>query len=663
MTMNTIEVNGQAKLEDLLTDTLTPGYKPSLPATTFWNPDGSPNIYVYRDLEAMLTHPTIVQSLQMYDSGIYGAEFEAECKRPEVTDFILKMVERFWDRAIRKTQMAYRWGWMGAETIYEVEEGFLKFDQLKDFAPRDVKVLTIDDQYVGVRVKRGDRVTGNIDLWGPREIEDESERILAAIAREPTCTPAKGFWYAHNVRYSQWYGVTQLVGSWYPWKRLAGPNGAETVIDGGVYRFAYMGPIIRYPAEDYQRARSQGGGTPAMEWARDRARQMGESLKAGATVALSSSKYPTDQGGHYKWELEWPDHTINVDPLINYAKMLKDEISYGIGVPPELMQAADTGSGYSGRRIPLDAFLMHQQSNADLILRAFKEQILDGLIAWNFGPDIQYEVKVKSLLKTKSQQTAGQEKPQQPGLNQNDPNQPKPMFQSVLSPKKPEPAAPTEPEKAQGSAQNLLMSIENDTLRIYDRVRQQMKKKSDFEKLSDGISQLKEAVSLIDAKKETVVPSVSLSLPDSLQVNFESNIADKMREANRELVFSIAGEMKGLVSAVNSKEIHSYAHIENVEKIADAIRLAMSTETEESRKIIRHEIDSMAGGMLELAKAIKELASKPTVIENKTTVQPAAVTVPAANIIVPKAVRTRKIVKRSGIDQNIDEVLEEHEYE
>ena len=66
--------------------------------------------------------------------------------------------------------------------------------------------------------------------------------------------PAKGVWYAHNPRYNDDYGQSQLLGSWRPWRRLAWKDAAETVIDGGFYRFAYSGPVIGYPDETYQSA-------------------------------------------------------------------------------------------------------------------------------------------------------------------------------------------------------------------------------------------------------------------------------------------------------------------------------------------------------------------------------------------------------------------------
>lgn len=402
--------NGQIHNRLVADDPMTAGYRPTLPSWTFWQPDGTPILFVLRDIELMLTHPVIHQALEYYKSGIASAEFDVKCNAREPGQFILDQCQRFWDKGIPKAQNGYEYGWIGGENLYSDDEGPMKWDSLLDFAPRDTFLLTQKSKTIGVRVKNI-QDKQDVDLWS------DTPNI-----------PAKAFWYAHRPRYGQHYGRSQLLSAWRPWKRLAWKDGLESVIDGGLYRFAYAGPSIRYPPEDYQ-ARP---GTPSTtqdsqgrprRYARDFARQMAEQLRAGGSIALSSEKWPVDQGGHFKWEVEWPDHVLNVDPLLNAAKALQDQIYFGIGVPPELIQAAETGSGYSGRAIPMEAFLMQQQRIADALLDLFVNQILRPLVLWNFGDAVRFEVKVKNLLKTKRQQAGGQEQPgaAQPGAGQQQP--------------------------------------------------------------------------------------------------------------------------------------------------------------------------------------------------------------------------------------------------
>ena len=387
------EANGQGMqtqvVEDVLTGRpMTEGYTPSLPLWATWAMDGAwlPQFYLLRDIELMMIHPMVRNPLNHFKSGIASVDFEITTQDPTAQAFLEGQCRRFWSGGVPMLQGGYEYGWIGAENLYsKSDDGMLQWDALVQFNPRDTYLLTQSAQPVGVRVKNV-RDKGNVDLW------------LAS-----TDVPAKALWYAHEPRYNQHYGQSQLLGAWRPWRRLAWKDGAETVADTGVYRFAYAGPVVRYPEEDSQPASNapatslDSQGRPR-RYARDVARQIAEWFKAGAGVGLPSSKYPPEMGGGDKWSLELPKQTLNIDGLIAYIKHLWDQISHGIGVPPELMQAAETGSGYSGRKIPRDAFLMRNQRIADAIILLFVNQVLKPLMKWNFG-HTRFEVRVKDMLK------------------------------------------------------------------------------------------------------------------------------------------------------------------------------------------------------------------------------------------------------------------------
>jgi hypothetical protein len=422
----------QMEMDRLLTgEPLTQGYRPTLPLWALWSAEVVPQFYLLRDIELMMIHPVVLSALNYYKSGIAGAEFwggPAPDGNPqglpvsedqEVAAFVGEHCQRYWDRGVPLLQAGYEYGWIAGECLYRQEQ-YLEWDGLLQFSPRDVYLLTQDTRPVGVRVKQVavekmeesqqnlERVAGNapgvVDLW---------------MASEDV--PAKGLWYAHNPRYSQFYGQSQLLGAWRPWRRLAWKDAAETVIDGGFYRFGYAGPVIGYPDEVMQAP----PGTPnttldsqgnAVRYARDMARMMAEWYKSGAGVGMPTTKYPSDMGGGDKWTFKLPESTLDGQGLINYILYLCDQIRYGIGVPPELMQAAETGSGYSGRAIPLEAFMQIQQRLADALLELFVRQVLRPLVRWNFGPQARWQVKVKDLMETRKQKaTGGEQMKQRPG--------------------------------------------------------------------------------------------------------------------------------------------------------------------------------------------------------------------------------------------------------
>lgn len=460
-------INGtdENHIAEMLQDDVTVGYLPRTPLETMWGMGSEmPQITLRRDIEFMQFHPIVSSGLEYYRSGIAGAEFWGgpdhnnptnDKGKPispdqQVSEFVLAHVERFWQRGVPLIQeFAYPHGWVGGEHMYKEVNGMLVWSHLKDFHPHDVFVLTERYQPIGVRVKNI-REKQPIDLWFA------SENI-----------PAKACWYPHRPRGGQFYGRSQLIGAWLPWRMLGWRDGMDQVINAAVYRAGYRGPIVEHPNEDMQTAQSgipatrpDGAGNPRRS-ARDVARQMVEWAKAGAGFTMPSANYPTAQGGGKKWAVNFPDHVMDVRPLVDTAKWAEERVLLGIGVPPELVKAGDTGSGYSGRSIPREAFLDGQQKVADAMLQIFVEQVVKPLVLWNFG-DIPFEVSCKSLLKSQADDKQGDQQGQ-PG--QGKPGQPQPnTADNGTVP----PATPPQPP----SAPAMSLETRNKVMSIVQRVMQ-----------------------------------------------------------------------------------------------------------------------------------------------------------------------------------------------
>lgn len=412
------------KLAEKLTgEPLTEGYRPTLPLWALFTSDTVPQFYLLRDIELMLIHPIVRSALEYFKGGLAGAEFWGGPKpedphdevglpiseNPEVSAFVAEQCLRFWDRGVPQLQAGYEYGWCAGENLYAQEDGSgkLYWDGILQFSPRDVYLLTHNAVPVGVRVKQ--IANTQAELAGTTSSVGVADLWMASKD-----VPGKGMWYAHNPRYSQFYGQSQLLGAWRPWRRLGWKDGAESNIDLGFYRFWCRGPVVYFPDEDMQ----TGTAAPAMatafdsqgrprRFARDVARQLAEWYKSGAGVGLPSAKYSSDMGGGDKWKLELPDSTLNVEGGIVYAKHLWDQIRYGVGVPPELMESSEGGSGFNGRMVPLYAFLEQQQKIADALLLLFVRQVLIPLVRWNFGA-VPWRVQVKPLLMTRLQAQKGE---------------------------------------------------------------------------------------------------------------------------------------------------------------------------------------------------------------------------------------------------------------
>lgn len=399
--------------EKRLVEEVGTGYRPTLPGQAFWdatsqNPDLG---RLLQDTEAMLAHPRVASAMGYYKGGTAIAEILLEdASSPEHGEFLLSEAKRFWARGREPAQRAYEYGRGCCEAVYDREEGPLRLNRLQPFLALDCRVLTRGGELAGVRVKG---------------LGAGSEDVLPAACGP---RPAKAFWLGHNLRYSRWYGLPQQYAAWRPWRRLAGRDGAEDIIDGGVYRFAFQPPLGRYPGESDTVNPAWKGPQPAggvKVTARDKMDELLTSLKAGGTVSLSSRR---DDRGNYVWDVQWPTGSLDVGGLMAYTDDLEKAISLGVGVPPELIEASEVGSGYSGRAIPLEAFYIQQQGNAEALLQAWYLQIGLPLLKWNYGPQAWGRLKIADLLQTRMKRVRGGDEPakppEQPGRPQQAPQAP-----------------------------------------------------------------------------------------------------------------------------------------------------------------------------------------------------------------------------------------------
>lgn len=408
----------EAAQEKVLTDApQTQGYRPQLQSYYQMYGDDGPTYWeVLRRVEAMARHPVLYVAMDYYLAPIHAAEFDIKASSSESGALGLEMIRKFWTRDLYLAQLCYEYGWEGYEVCYENRKNYMLYKGLLEFAPVDVTVLTREKKMIGVRVMNGDGEGSEINLWSSRK------RL-----------PAKGLWLTHKRKYHRWHGRSQYYAAYKPWFEVAARDGSEEITAMAIYRFGMSGPLVRYPQGSENAARTRPG--DSRQDLRDIALMAGNQAKSGATIALSSAQ----EGGKYVWDFEWPKHGAEIQNLITFDEAWVKKMFFGMGVPPEIIQASDTGSGYSGRSVPKESFYVSQQHNAENLLQAFVEHVVNPCIKWNLGPEHWIEAKVKPLLKTQAQQSGGQEGQQPPGAP---PGQPPPGAPQAAPPGRPAPGNP-----------------------------------------------------------------------------------------------------------------------------------------------------------------------------------------------------------------------------
>lgn len=379
---------------------LSTGHRPRLPVTGFWaSSTDQPDLrQMLSDVEAMLATPRVKICMAYYRSGIAGAEVVVtKASSDEVKTWAQDEVKRFWTNHLAKYQRVYDYGRQGLEPMYGVRDGLVCVDDLIDFHALTTTVLTRNRKYAGFRLKHVEGAqTSYIDLPGP----------IAPTGWGDPGIPGKAVWAVHQPRYNPWYGLTQLYGAWKPWRRLEGRQGAVEITDHGVYRWAMKPPIGRVPPRsDPPRPPAYGAeGRPKDNF--DKMNEMLEQVRFGTAVTVSSALW--ENSSERQWDIDFPDHVLDVTALLGYEDHLEKRIALGIEFPPELIEAMESG-GWSGRMIPQDSFLNSQDGNARAVLRDWKQQLGDPLCRWNFGPEAWFEAEVVPLAETKRKQAKAAE--------------------------------------------------------------------------------------------------------------------------------------------------------------------------------------------------------------------------------------------------------------
>lgn len=367
------------------------GYRPTLPvyslraqAVLGWD--------LYNDVEVMRVHDAVSLPLDMVMSSMAMAEWDVKASDLEAATYAGELLLWWWNHAMYPVQEEGNvYGWAACELVYHEREGYLRPCGIVSFSSRDVQPIVTEDtrRPTGVEVMGGFSFK-NRRLWGFRE-----------------GVPNKAFWYVHRQRHQGLYGQSQIRGAWKPWRSLAGIDGQEEIIALANYRFGtgivkvyhpegnYTGTLANMPGWS---APGAGGGVTVSN--NMVARQVAETLKNGAAIALDSTPYPGLAGGGKKWDVVVDSFTTNISQLLEGERRLYEKCARAVGIPPELIEASQTGSGYSGRAIPLQGFLTKQQRQLHDMTAQVMDQIINPLVKWCLGPDRWAYASPKPLIET-----------------------------------------------------------------------------------------------------------------------------------------------------------------------------------------------------------------------------------------------------------------------
>lgn len=331
------------------------------------------------DAVAMMTDPVVKIGVEIRDAFLALENVEVKSSNPQVAKWVQDQWKRIWDKHYPKITQAKQWGYEGLEVVWKIDPVTrrLEVEKVKDFAPYDTRPLTVSGNVVGLSVRnRGNAATtGKTRIFSPQAL-----------------------WVSFDARWGLPYGQSILGRSYSPWYEKWMDNGAKKTSQLRMIKDAYMGLVGYAPRrveKDINQEEFSG---------RDMLREIMENRLGGASVVLPGDR---DDNGNRLYELERLQDAGDPSGIFDWGKQLDKEIWFGIGITPEIVEAASTGSGFSGRSIPLMTTLQMVHEEFIGYLEAIERMNLRPAAQLNFGVGVEYEIQPIDLIETVSEKLGG----------------------------------------------------------------------------------------------------------------------------------------------------------------------------------------------------------------------------------------------------------------
>lgn len=341
-----------------------------------WSRDG---IFSHLDIDRMRWDPQVSFGLRILYSPLPCAKWQAHGDQA-VAAYADACMRRIWQRCLPALFLSVVYGNCAGEWVYgEGQDGRLCVEKLKDLHPFDCLPLvgTESGHLCGVSVKNVSGQGGKTRLRPPRSL-----------------------WLAHEPQFGSFFGVPRLREAWAPWIEKTGRHGAIDVRRSWYVKNAFRGASMRHPGGSVELADG------VFMSAQDYARELVEKIEAGSVLALPGTR---DADGNLLWEWQEAVALGKLDGVEDWISALDRQILVALGIPPEVVDAAESGSGWSGRSVPFLVWLQGEDRIAQAIVEAVRTQCVDLMVEAEFGPEAaaSYGIELQSFVPEEAAKEAG----------------------------------------------------------------------------------------------------------------------------------------------------------------------------------------------------------------------------------------------------------------
>lgn len=344
--------------------------------------DGKPFFFPDVDVPRMMFDPLVQFGIRLLISPLRKAKITVKCDNAEAGAFIDATVKKFWAESMPTIADDYfTWGYAAYLPAYKNEGGMEKFVGGRPVSPKDAMPHVYKEGEKGGQFA-GFQLNGTNDSDGTTVVK-----------------PPFAFWFGgQEKRGGRLYDHSRLKFAFDPWTEKETRGGIKDRRRLYHVKLGIPTTVVYHPTGFLDPT------DPNSEKNKDIANEIATKIASGAVITMPDTRTPDDKG-EPRWRvevLETAKPGFDFEEVMDYEDKM---ILLGLGIPREIFEAADTGSGYSGRAIPMDTFLGMSDQIVGLLVKAMDHCIIRHLIDQNFGPDVKYELEVAPL----AQSVAGQE--------------------------------------------------------------------------------------------------------------------------------------------------------------------------------------------------------------------------------------------------------------
>ncbi|MCA9271344.1 MAG: hypothetical protein KDA41_22830 [Planctomycetales bacterium] len=322
--------------------------------------------------ELMRYDPQVRIGLGVRNGVLMQAQVDVIGPNAHENGWVQDQWNRIWSSSAHELLKAKLFGFLPCEVMYRqmqggAYDGAVGFDRLEPRYPRDARPLTADGRVAGFSLKL------------------RSGRVAKVLA-------PKGLVATFDAEFGNPFGRALLERAYPSWHEKWMAGGAKKLLRLRMVKDAYIGDVFWYPPDtEIQLADGR-----TLLW-RDLAREIIDARSSGGAMTLPLL---LDASGNKLLDYTPPQGVEGHTQMFQWKRDVDMDIWKALEVPPEVIEAFQRGSGYSGRAIPLMICLAAVQVELAELVRCIDRDILRPVAHLNFGRAPQYELRPRSLLET-----------------------------------------------------------------------------------------------------------------------------------------------------------------------------------------------------------------------------------------------------------------------